>query len=66
MANVVAIRRVGFIGLGNMGRPMATRLAAAGFSLVVHDVDRTGCQRTGARRRNVGRLAARAWPNSPP
>jgi 3-hydroxyisobutyrate dehydrogenase len=30
---------VGFIGLGNMGQPMATNLAKHGFSLVVHDVD---------------------------
>jgi len=30
---------VGFIGLGNMGRPMALNLAKHGFSLVVHDVD---------------------------
>ena len=28
---------VGFIGLGNMGAPMARRLAAAGYSLVVAD-----------------------------
>jgi 3-hydroxyisobutyrate dehydrogenase len=28
---------VGFIGLGNMGGPMAGRLAAAGHALVVHD-----------------------------
>jgi len=28
----------GFIGLGNMGRPMAGRLIDAGHSLVVHDV----------------------------
>lgn len=27
---------VGFIGLGNMGRPMATNVAAAGFALVVY------------------------------
>jgi 3-hydroxyisobutyrate dehydrogenase len=32
---------VGFIGLGNMGRPMALNLARHGFSLVVHDVDQT-------------------------
>jgi 3-hydroxyisobutyrate dehydrogenase len=32
-------RRVGFIGLGAMGRPMAARLAAAGFALQVHDRD---------------------------
>ena len=30
---------VGFIGLGNMGGPMATNLAKHGFSLVVHDID---------------------------
>src|SRR5215469_6125868 len=29
---------VGFIGLGNMGRPMASNLVRKGFSLVVHDV----------------------------
>ena len=28
---------VGFIGLGNIGRPMAWRLLAAGFELVVHN-----------------------------
>ena len=28
---------VGFIGLGNMGTPMATRLVDAGYKLVVHD-----------------------------
>ena len=31
---------VGFIGLGNMGGPMALNLAKNGFSLVVHDVAR--------------------------
>jgi 3-hydroxyisobutyrate dehydrogenase len=30
---------VGFIGIGNMGRPMALNLARHGFSLVVHDLD---------------------------
>jgi 3-hydroxyisobutyrate dehydrogenase-like beta-hydroxyacid dehydrogenase len=30
---------VGFIGLGNMGRPMAENLVKRGFALVVHDVD---------------------------
>jgi 3-hydroxyisobutyrate dehydrogenase-like beta-hydroxyacid dehydrogenase len=29
---------IGFIGLGNMGTPMATRLADAGYSLVVFDM----------------------------
>jgi len=30
---------VGFIGVGNMGGPMAANLLKRGFSLVVHDVD---------------------------
>src|SRR6267378_1228392 len=30
---------VGFIGLGNMGGPMALNLAKRGFALVVHDID---------------------------
>lgn len=30
---------VGFIGLGNMGRPMSLNLVARGFTLVVNDVD---------------------------
>ena len=32
--------KVGFIGLGAMGGPMALNLAKAGLSLVVHDIDR--------------------------
>lgn len=32
--------RVGFIGTGSIGRPMAGQVLAAGFSLVVHDIDR--------------------------
>ena len=31
--------RVGFVGLGNMGGPMARNLIAAGHRLVVHDID---------------------------
>lgn len=31
--------KVGFIGLGAMGGPMALNLLKAGFSLVVHDID---------------------------
>jgi 3-hydroxyisobutyrate dehydrogenase len=30
---------VGFIGLGNMGRPMALNLVRHGFPLIVHDID---------------------------
>jgi 3-hydroxyisobutyrate dehydrogenase len=32
------IKHVGFIGLGNMGFPMASRLADAGYALTVYDV----------------------------
>lgn len=31
--------RIFFIGLGNMGHPMATNLLQAGFELVIHDLD---------------------------
>jgi 3-hydroxyisobutyrate dehydrogenase-like beta-hydroxyacid dehydrogenase len=31
-------KEVGFIGLGRMGEPMALRLVAAGYQLVVHDI----------------------------
>jgi 3-hydroxyisobutyrate dehydrogenase-like beta-hydroxyacid dehydrogenase len=32
------IRRVGFVGLGDIGKPMAANLVAAGFDLMVFDV----------------------------
>jgi 3-hydroxyisobutyrate dehydrogenase len=36
--------KVGFVGLGNMGAPLATNLVEAGFDLMVYDVreDRVG------------------------
>jgi NAD binding domain of 6-phosphogluconate dehydrogenase len=34
------IMRIGFIGLGNMGGPMALNLIKAGHTLVVHDIRR--------------------------
>jgi len=33
------MEKIGFIGLGRMGRPMASNLCRKGFSLVVHDVN---------------------------
>ncbi|MPZ46633.1 MAG: NAD-binding protein [Betaproteobacteria bacterium] len=33
----MAIHRIGFVGIGNMGWPMAANLAHAGFELTVHD-----------------------------
>ncbi len=44
--------RLGFIGTGNLGSPMAVRLLAAGYEVVVHDADRdaaTACIAAGAR-----------------
>ncbi|MEX2284500.1 MAG: NAD(P)-binding domain-containing protein [Gemmatimonadota bacterium] len=34
------MEQIGFIGLGNMGGPMASNLVRKGFPLVVHDIDR--------------------------
>ena len=39
MSGQEAVRRVGFVGLGNMGRPMSGNLAQAGFELTVRDAD---------------------------
>jgi 3-hydroxyisobutyrate dehydrogenase-like beta-hydroxyacid dehydrogenase len=36
---------IGFIGLGTMGGPIAARLQAAGYDLVVHDAHRTAAER---------------------
>ncbi len=35
-------QRIGFIGLGNMGGPMATRLAAAGYDVTAFDITADG------------------------
>jgi 3-hydroxyisobutyrate dehydrogenase len=39
---------IGFVGLGNMGAPMARRLAAAGFRLAVADANRDAIERFAA------------------
>jgi len=49
------MKRLGFIGLGAMGAPMARNLAAAGFELAVFDVDE---QRTHAAAEGFGARAA--------
>ena len=41
--------RVGFIGLGKMGRPMASNLVRKGFSLVVYDINPTPVRELEAR-----------------
>jgi 3-hydroxyisobutyrate dehydrogenase-like beta-hydroxyacid dehydrogenase len=51
------VKRVGFIGLGAMGAPMARNLAATGFELAVFDVDE---QRTRAAAEDLGARAARS------
>ena len=33
-------KTIGFIGLGNMGKPMAQNLVKAGYGLVVYDLNR--------------------------
>ena len=33
------MERIGFVGLGRMGRPMAANLLKKGFALTVHDID---------------------------
>src|SRR5262245_18006673 len=37
--------KIAFIGLGNMGGPMAANLVKAGFNLNVHDVDRSKAEK---------------------
>jgi 3-hydroxyisobutyrate dehydrogenase-like beta-hydroxyacid dehydrogenase len=49
------MKRIGFIGLGAMGGPMARNLAAAGFELAVFDVD---AERTRAAAEDFGASAA--------
>ena len=35
----MAIKTVGFIGIGNMGRPMAANLIKGGYQVVAYDAD---------------------------
>jgi 3-hydroxyisobutyrate dehydrogenase len=46
--------RIGFIGLGVMGVPMAQHVAAAGYPLTVYDIDDGAIARLQARRPEVG------------
>jgi 3-hydroxyisobutyrate dehydrogenase len=59
MANSTGRGAVGFVGVGNMGWPMASNLARAGHDVVVFDIDRARAERfadeLGARR--AGSLA---------
>jgi len=35
------MKKIGFIGLGIMGKPMAKNLLKAGYSLIVYDINNT-------------------------
>jgi 3-hydroxyisobutyrate dehydrogenase len=54
--------RVGFIGIGNMGGPMAANVAKAGHDLVVYDTDRARLEaftaETGARAGSLAEVGA--------
>lgn len=45
MTDFVTIRKVGFIGIGNMGGAMAAHVAKAGFDLVVYDINPEACEK---------------------
>jgi len=51
----MAIKTVGFIGIGNMGRPMAANLIKGGFDVVAYDAD---AQRAAAFAREAGAKSA--------
>jgi 3-hydroxyisobutyrate dehydrogenase-like beta-hydroxyacid dehydrogenase len=48
---------VGFIGLGNIGKPMAINIAKAGFDLMVYDLREEPCQELAALGAKVARSA---------
>jgi 3-hydroxyisobutyrate dehydrogenase len=49
------IRTIGFIGIGNMGRPMAANLVKGGYAVVVYDLDGQRAQQAA---REIGATAA--------
>src|ERR1700741_4898858 len=49
------IKTVGFIGIGNMGRPMAANLVKGGYQVIVHDLD---AKRAEQAARDIGAKAA--------
>ena len=53
--------RVGFVGLGIMGTPMAAHLADAGYPLTVYDIDAAASSALGAARPGV--VVAGPWPS---
>ena len=69
------MKRIGFIGLGIMGRPMAKNLLKAGFSLVVYDINssavedlvKAGAQGAGSSKEVAGKteMIITMLPDSP-
>jgi 3-hydroxyisobutyrate dehydrogenase len=54
----VPVKRVGIVGAGRMGLPMARHAAASGFEVVVFDIDPAACRKAGlAGLRVAGSLA---------
>ncbi|MBI3248967.1 MAG: NAD(P)-dependent oxidoreductase [Deltaproteobacteria bacterium] len=49
--------RVGFIGLGNIGKPMAINVAQAGFDVMVYDLRPEPCQELAAAGAKIARSA---------
>jgi len=39
--NIVNKKKIGFIGLGIMGKPMSKNLLKAGYELIIHDINKT-------------------------
>ena len=55
-------RKIGFIGLGTMGKPMARNLLSAGYSLVVYDLNQSAVkelEESGAKGANSAKEVAR-------
>ena len=50
--SIVPPARIGFVGLGQMGHPMASKLSGAGYGIAAHDANpgtlRRACESTGA------------------
>ena len=53
---------IGFIGLGNMGFPMARRLVEAGHKLVVFDTRKEAVDKLVARGATAGARTGMSWP----
>jgi 3-hydroxyisobutyrate dehydrogenase len=52
------VKRIGFIGLGNMGGPMCGHLVQAGFEVTAYDLDRAALERLRAAGARAARSAA--------